>query len=184
VEECLLNRLRTATGLVDLVPIHRLDRDTAGVVLFSVNKKTRGQYQQLFMQGSIEKTYYAMAHVPHPPREREWTLETRIVRGTPSFRMHTVPGAVNARTHIQLTETNGCRALFRLRPITGKTHQLRLHMSGLGFPIINDRMYPDLQPKRDDDFNQPLKLLATEVRFQDPVCGTDRVFQSRRELAW
>jgi tRNA pseudouridine32 synthase/23S rRNA pseudouridine746 synthase len=78
----------------------------------------------------------------------------------------------------------GNQALFRLQPITGKTHQLRLHMSGLGFPIINDRVYPNLQPARDDDFEQPLQLLAKEVRFRDPVCGTDRAFRSERGLLW
>ncbi len=184
VEECLLNRLRATTGIDDLAPLHRLDRETAGVVLFSVNKRTRGRYQQLFMAGAIEKIYHALADVSHPPRERHWTVENRIVRGEPRFRMITVPGAANARTHIQLLEMNGHRALFRLQPVTGKTHQLRVHMSGLGFPIINDRVYPDLQPKRDDDFDQPLQLLAKEIRFRDPVCGTDRVFRSERELLW
>lgn len=184
VEECLLNRLRTATGIMDLTPLHRLDRETAGVVLFSVNKRTRGLYQHLFMQGTIEKTYHALADIPHPPHERQWTVENRIVRGEPRFRMTVVPGAVNARTHIQLMEMTGNRARFRLQPITGKTHQLRVHLSGLGFPILNDRVYPHLQPQRDDDFNRPLQLLAKEVRFHDPVCGTDRVFRSERELLW
>jgi tRNA pseudouridine32 synthase/23S rRNA pseudouridine746 synthase len=154
------------------------------MVIFSVNKQTRGLYQNLFMQGKVEKTYHALAEVPHPPHARQWTVENRIVRGEPRFRMTTVPGAANARTDIHLIEMKGNQALFRLQPITGKTHQLRLHMSGLGFPIINDRVYPNLQPARDDDFEQPLQLLAKEVRFRDPVCGTDRAFRSERGLLW
>lgn len=184
VEECVMNRLRAATGIDDLVPMHRLDRDTAGVILCSVNKRTRGRYQTLFMQGQVDKTYHAIAHVPRPPEADRWTVENRIVRGDPRFRMTVVPGAANARTHIELLGVHGNRALFRLQPITGKTHQLRLHMSGLGFPIINDRVYPDLQPERDDNFEQPLQLLAKAIRFRDPVCGTERVFQSERELLW
>ena len=184
VEECLVNRLRATTGIADLVPIHRLDRETAGVVIFSVNKQTRGLYQNLFMQGKVEKRYHALAEVPHPPQAHQWTVENRIVRGEPRFRMHTVPGAANARTDIRLIEMKGNRALFSLQPITGKTHQLRLHMSGLGFPIINDRVYPELQPAQDDDFEQPLQLLAKGIRFRDPVSGQDRAFRSERELLW
>lgn len=184
VEECLLNRLRTRTGIADLAPIHRLDRETAGIVIFSVNPNTRGRYHDLFMHGKVEKTYRALAEVNQPPRENQWTVENRIVRGEPRFRMKTVPGIANARSHIQLREVKGNRGLFSLQPVTGKTHQLRLHMSGLGFRIVNDRVYPDLQPERDDDFDQPLQLLAKRVRFLDPVAGKDREFHSERELLW
>ena len=184
VAECLLNRLRAKTGIADLAPLHRLDRETAGVVIFSVNKTTRGLYHDLFMRGKVEKTYYALAEVNQPPTENQWTVENRIVRGEPRFRMIIVPGAANARSRIQLLDLNGGCGLFRLRPLTGKTHQLRLHMSSLGFPIINDRVYPDLQPERDDDFNQPLRLLAKSVRFHDPVSGQSREFQSDREMRW
>ena len=184
VEECLLNRLRNRTGMADLAPLHRLDRETAGIVIFSVNPNTRGLYHELFMHGKVEKTYRALAEVNQPPRENQWTVENRIVRGEPRFRMKTVAGIANARSHIQLLEVKGNRGLFSLQPVTGKTHQLRLHMSGLGFKIINDRVYPDLQPERDDDFGQPLQLLAKRVRFHDPVSGQDREFRSGRELLW
>jgi tRNA pseudouridine32 synthase/23S rRNA pseudouridine746 synthase len=184
VEECLLNRLRAHTGIAGLAPLHRLDRETAGVVVFSVNPKTRGAYHGLFMRGRVEKIYHALAEVHQPPLENRWTVENRIVRGEPRFRMKIVPGAVNARSHIQMLEMKHNRGLFRLQPVTGKTHQLRLHMSGLGFGIINDRVYPDLQPERDDDFDRPLQLLAREIRFHDPVTGTDREFRSGRELLW
>ena len=184
VEECLLNRLRNRTGIADLAPLHRLDRETAGVVIFSVNPNTRGRYHELFMHGKVEKTYRALAEVNEPPRENQWTVENRIVRGEPRFRMKIVPGVANSCSHIQLLEVKGNRGLFSLQPVTGKTHQLRLHMSGLGFRIINDRVYPDLQPQRDDDFSQPLQLLAKRVRFHDPVSGQHREFQSERELLW
>jgi tRNA pseudouridine32 synthase/23S rRNA pseudouridine746 synthase len=184
VEECLLNRLRARTGIAGLAPLHRLDRETAGLVIFSVNPKTRAAYHGLFMHGTVEKIYRALAEVNQPPRENQWTVENRIVRGEPRFRMKIVPGAVNARSHIQLLEVKHNQGLFRLQPVTGKTHQLRLHLSSLGFGIINDRVYPDLQPERDDDFGRPLQLLAREIRFHDPVTGTDRKFRSERELAW
>ena len=184
VEECLLNRLRTRTGIANLAPLHPLDRETAGIVIFSVNPKTRGRYHELFMRGKVEKTYHALAEVNQPPRENQWTVENRIVRGEPRFRMKTVPGVANSCSHIQLLEVKSNRGLFRLQPVTGKTHQLRLHMSGLGFRIINDRVYPDLQAERNDDFDQPLQLLARRVRFHDPVSGQDREFRSERELLW
>jgi tRNA pseudouridine32 synthase/23S rRNA pseudouridine746 synthase len=182
VEECLLNRLRRRTGIAGLAPLHRLDRETAGIVIFSVNPNTRGRYHELFMQGKVEKTYLALAEMHQPPREIQWTVENRIVRGEPRFRMKTVPGVANARSHIQLLEINGNRGRFSLQPVTGKTHQLRLHLSGLGFRIINDRVYPELQPQRDDDFDQPLQLLAKRVRFRDPVSDQSREFQSEQEL--
>jgi tRNA pseudouridine32 synthase/23S rRNA pseudouridine746 synthase len=184
VEECLLNRLRARTGIAGLAPLHRLDRETAGLVIFSVNPETRGAYHELFMKGEVEKIYLALAELQQPPRENRWTVENRIVRGEPRFRMKIVPGTVNARSHIQLLEVKHNQGLFRLQPVTGKTHQLRLHLSSLGFGIINDRVYPDLQPERDDDFGRPLQLLAREIRFHDPVTGTDRKFRSERELAW
>lgn len=184
VEECLLNRLRDRTGLANLAPLHRLDRETAGLVIFSVNPDTRGLYHEMFMRGQVEKTYHALAEVNQPPAENRWMVENRIVRGEPRFRMKTAPGIANARSHIQLQELKGNHGFFRLQPVTGKTHQLRLHMSGLGFGIINDRVYPDLQPQRDDDFEKPLQLLARQLRFRDPVSGKTREFQSTRELSW
>ena len=182
VDECLLNRLRSSTGIQDLAPLHRIDRETAGIVLFSVSKKTRGLYSQLFLHGSVEKTYQALsAHVPLGDKTA-WIVEDRIERGEPWFRMKTAPGTVNARSMITLVEVKENRARFILRPISGKTHQLRIHMSGLGFSILNDRYYPELQPESEDNFNTPLQLVAKMVRFQDPVTGENREFVSEREL--
>ncbi|MBK5276618.1 MAG: pseudouridine synthase [Desulfuromonadales bacterium] len=184
VAECLLNRLRTRTGNDDLVPIHRIDRETAGIVLFSANRKTRGLYNELFMQGKVEKTYQAVAECTTTPETAEWIVENRIVKGEPWFRMKSVPGESNARSIIRLVELKENRARFLLQPLTGKTHQLRLHMSSLGFGILNDRYYPELQPERADDFSIPLQLIARTVKFHDPVGGAAMEFTSERELLW
>ena len=182
VNECLLHRLRATIGNPDLVPIHRIDRETAGIVLFSVNPKTRALYQGLFAQGKVDKTYHAIAECREHPAEGEWRVENRITRGEPWFRRTVAPGAVNARSHIRRLEIKNDRARFCLHPLSGKTHQLRIHMSGLGFRIVNDRYYPDLLAQQGDDYDQPLQLLARRVRFHDPVTGEARVFQSEREL--
>jgi tRNA pseudouridine32 synthase/23S rRNA pseudouridine746 synthase len=182
IEECLLSRLRKRTGLADLAPLHRIDRETAGIVLFSVNKQTRGRYANLWLQGEIEKTYEALSACVPAPEESTWVVENRIERGEPSFRMQIVPGTVNARSVITLRECNNGIARFELHPLTGKTHQLRLHLSGLGCGILNDRFYPELQTERADNFAAPLQLLARMVRFRDPLSGVIREFVSGREL--
>lgn len=182
VNECLLNRLRARTGIADLAPLHRIDRETAGVVIFSVNKKNRGLYHGLFMHGNITKTYHAIADVTQPPQANSWIVQNRIARGEPRFRMKSVSGTVNSESHIQLLKVDGTRGHFRLSPVTGKTHQLRLHMSGLGFGIINDRLYPNLLPEQADDFDRPLQLLARQVQFHDPVTGKNMAFSSGCEL--
>lgn len=184
VDECLLNRLRKSTGIEDLAPLHRIDRDTAGLVLFSVNKKTRGLYGKLFLDSHIEKTYQALAACNPRQGKASWGIADRIVHGEPWFRMKIVPGAVNARSVINLVEVKGKTARFTLQPLTGKTHQLRLHMCKVGFGILNDRYYPELQAEGEDNFEAPLQLLAQRVRFKDPLSGMTREFQSERPLLW
>lgn len=184
VDECLLNRLRHSTGIDDLVPMHRIDRETAGLVLFSVNKKSRGIYSALFMNGLVEKTYQALSSCLPNQQPGTWQVESRIVQGDPRFRMKTTPGIVNARSSINLVEIKGKKARFILQPHTGKTHQLRVHMSGLGFGIMHDRYYPELEDERADDFAAPLQLVAQRIRFTDPVTGKKREFESERTLLW
>jgi tRNA pseudouridine32 synthase / 23S rRNA pseudouridine746 synthase len=184
VVECLLNRLRNGTGIEDLAPLHRIDRETAGLVLFSVNKKSRGLYGKLFMDGLVEKTYQALSAYRPPQETASWDVANRIERGEPWFRMKTVPGRVNARSAIHLMEVKGELARFVLQPRTGKTHQLRLHMSGLGFGILNDRYYPELQAEGEDNFHTPLQLVAQRLRFRDPLSGRIREFASERPLLW
>lgn len=184
VDECLLNRLRVSTGIEDLVPLHRIDRETAGLVLFSVNKMSRGLYGTLFMNGLVEKTYHALSACLPTQETASWDVEDRIERGEPWFRMKTAPGRVNARSGINLVEVNGERARFTLQPRTGKTHQLRIHMSSLGFGILNDRYYPELEAEREDNFDTPLQLVAHMLRFKDPHSGRLREFTSERTLLW
>ncbi len=183
VDECLLNRLRKRTGNHQLAPLHRIDRETAGIVLFSANCKTRSQYSELFLRGSIEKSYEALAEYTQTSGTGPWLVENRIVPGEPWFRMTTAPGQVNARSLIRLVSASERTGRFLLEPVTGKTHQLRIHMSGLGFKILNDRYYPELQPEQADNFTMPLQLIARMVRFLDPVTGKEMEFRSARELS-
>ena len=182
VNECLLHRLKLKTGNSDLVPLHRIDRETSGLVLFSVNRATRGLYGQLFSAGRIEKTYEAVAAVAQRLTARKWTVANRLVKAEPWFRSKAVAGEVNARSRIELVDCRDQRAHFLLHPLTGKQHQLRVHMSGLGFGILNDRYYPELLPKQADDLDNPLQLLARRVKFVDPVLGQNREFESERTL--
>lgn len=184
VEECLLNRLQRSTGIEDLAPLHRIDRETAGIVLFSVNKKSRGHYGTLFMNGRVEKTYHAISACAPLQEADSWNVENRIERGDPWFRMRTVSGEANARSTIDLVEVKGTLARFTLHPLTGKTHQLRLHMGGLGFGILNDRYYPELQDEREDDFETPLQLIAHKLCFKDPLSNRIREYESERTLLW
>ena len=182
VNECLLNRLRETTGNSNLVPLHRIDRETSGLVLFSINKETRGLYGGLFLNGTIEKTYEALSVVTHNPDATNWSVENRLVDDDIWFRTKVVPGAVNARSQIKLVDFENNRAHFLLYPLTGKKHQLRVHMSGLGFRIMNDRYYPELLPKQEDDLDNPLQLIARAVKFTDPVSGKEMEFKSERKL--
>jgi tRNA pseudouridine32 synthase / 23S rRNA pseudouridine746 synthase len=184
VNQCLLNRLKKRTGNHDLSPINRIDRETAGLVLFSMNPETRGSYQELFMNRKVDKTYNALAKYSGDRCNISWTVENRIIQGEPWFRMKTVPGQSNAISKIAIVETQKNTALFELSPITGKKHQLRLHLSGLGFPILNDRCYPTLLPKKNVDFKLPLQLLAKRIGFKDPLSGKKVTYESERQLVW
>ena len=182
VNECLLNRLKEKTGNHNLVPLHRIDRETSGLVLFSKNKETRGLYGDLFLNDRIEKIYEALAELNQPPEANNWTVENRLIESEPWFRMQEVPGAVNARSRIKLLAFRDKRAHFQLSPITGKKHQLRVHMSGIGFRIMYDRYYPELLPKQADNLDTPLQLIARRLKFVDPVSGSEMEFESERKL--
>lgn len=183
LRETLLVRLKRATGRETLSPIHRLDRETAGVMMFSVNPATRSLWQSLFRHGLVEKTYEAIASASlhaglHFPVERR----SRIVRDQQFFRMREVDGEPNSHTRIELIEQRGLHALYRLHPFTGKMHQLRVHMNALGLPLMNDGFYPVARAAGDDDFSRPLKLLAKSLKFTDPVAGVGRYFESEHWL--
>ncbi len=180
VERSLLFRLQKGTGLSDLTPVHRLDRETAGLVLFSVNAGTRARYHKLFADASIEREYLAIARLPETHGRKTWLLENRIEAGTPWFVQRVVEGLPNAKTMIELLETRGKTGLFRLTPKTGKKHQLRVHMASIGAPILGDPFYPEVREKPAGD--PPLQLLACRLAFIDPVSGTVRSFTSARRL--
>jgi tRNA pseudouridine32 synthase/23S rRNA pseudouridine746 synthase len=187
VNECLLYRLRRRTGLPDLVPVHRLDRATAGLVLCAVRRESRAALTELFARRWVLKEYLAVAPVPEPPQhQRAWTVANRLVPGEPPFRMREAPegsGEPNAVTRIELLEIHDGRGLFHLTPETGKRHQLRIHLASLGFPILHERYYPELQPERPVDFSRPLQLLAWRLSFPHPATGEEKVFTSERGLA-
>ncbi len=182
VNECLLHRLKKRTGNKALSPINRIDRETAGLVLFSMNKKTRGRYQEMFMKGEVKKTYDAVTNYPCHQEKKSWLVENRIVKGDPWFRMKIAQGKPNAISKISLVRSRENRALFQLCPVTGKKHQLRLHLSGLGFPILNDRYYPELLPEEERKFKDPLQLLARKIQFRDPVSAIPVTYESERRL--
>ncbi len=183
VRETLLNRLMERTGNPMLSPINRIDRETSGLVLFSANKNSRGLYQRMFMQGQVHKTYAAVTHFSGESIKSHWLVENRIGEGEPWFRMCICPGAINARSHIRLLRAMGDLALFELQPLTGKKHQLRLHLSSLGFPILHDRCYPQLLSKTADDFCRPLQLLSRKIEFKDPLTDRRMVFATTRSLS-
>ncbi|HYO63824.1 MAG TPA: pseudouridine synthase [Pyrinomonadaceae bacterium] len=179
--ETLLARLRRA-GLPDeLTPLHRLDRETAGLVLFSVNPATRGLYASLFQRREVEKVYEALAS-DAPGLRFPLTRRSRLVAGEPFFRMREADGEPNSETRVAVAGRAGRWTLYRLNPVTGRKHQLRLHMSALGIPIVNDRLYPEASPPADDDYARPLKLLARTIAFRDPLDGRERRFESARTL--
>jgi len=184
--ETLLARLQRALGLDTLVPIHRLDRETAGVVVFSLRPQDRGAYQALFRERAVHKVYEAVAPF-RADLAFPLSRHTRLAPCPEQFMVvREVPGEPNALTHIELLHHQGERALYRLQPHTGQTHQLRVHLNALGLPIVGDRIYPVLQPLpapgEAEDFSQPLQLLARQIRFTDPVTGAARCFESRRRL--
>lgn len=183
LHETLLVRLKHKLELPHLTPIHRLDRETAGVVIFSHNPATRGTYQSMFQKRSVRKVYEALAG-PIEGRAFPFTYRSRMVDGEKFFVMKEEAGEPNSETLVELVERRGDVALYRLHPHTGRKHQLRLHMASLGAPILNDAFYPVALPCKGDDFSAPLQLLARSISFDDPLTGETRAFSSERQLAW
>ena len=183
LQHTLLVRLKRRLGLDDLSPVHRIDRDTAGLVLFSVQRATRGRYQALFRDRAVDKTYEAVAPWRADvafPRERS----SRIEESPQFFRMHEVPGEANSLTRMEVLDVDGAWARYRLSPVTGRRHQLRVHMAALGLPLRGDAFYPEVNDPPEGDFSRPLQLLARAIAFTDPVTGRERRFESGRQLDW
>ncbi len=181
LQNSLLVRLKRALDLPELSPIHRIDRETAGLVLFSVQRATRGRYQALFRERAVDKTYEAVAPWRESvsfPREHA----SRMEESGHFFRMHEVEGAPNSFTQMQVLERAGDWARYRLAPVTGKRHQLRVHMASLGLALRGDTLYPQVNDAAEGDFSQPLQLLARSLAFRDPLSGEHRYFESQRAL--
>ena len=182
VAETLLARLRKQLGNPALVPLHRIDRETAGLVLFSARAETRAMYQSLFPQRTIEKTYEAIAPAL-PSLSMPYVHRSHLRAGEPFFRMCEAHGTLNSHTRIEVVERSANAWRYALQPVTGRKHQLRVHMAALGAPIFNDSLYPALCPLAPDDFSRPLQLLAKSLRFIDPVDRRPRAFESGQSLS-
>jgi tRNA pseudouridine32 synthase/23S rRNA pseudouridine746 synthase len=190
VAETALARLRHSLDLPHLAPAHRLDRLTAGLVLFVAEPRLRGAYQNLFRDRLAYKEYEAVA--PHDPAVAlPRTVRSRIVKERGVLAARQAPGPVNAVSRVELLEHRGGLGRYRLLPETGRTHQLRVHMNALGLPLLNDPVYPEVLPEILDDgegadpFGAPLQLLARVLEFTDPVTGAVSRFESERSLeAW
>ena len=181
LQETLLVRLKNRLGLHGLVPIHRIDRETAGLVVFSVQANERNAYQAMFRDRTVTKHYEAIA-----PWRGDMGFpivrKSRIAEDDLFFRQREVNGEPNSESCIDVLKVWGDTALYALSPVTGKKHQLRVHMNALGLPIANDRMYPPVADTPGDDFNSPLQLLAKSIAFTDPVTGEQRQFHTRLNL--
>lgn len=201
VQETLLVRLKHELGLNELSPLHRLDRETAGVVAFCLRPQDRDAYQRLFRERRVHKVYEALARVSPPsgavgpapvpdPASLCPLVRRSHIRENPRqfFRMEEAPDAEqlppNSETRIDLIHIRDGLGCFRLEPVTGKRHQLRVHMAALGWPLLGDQFYPDVlrEPGEEEDFANPLQLLARQLAFTDPVTGQQRCFESQLTL--
>ena len=181
LQETVLVRLKRKLGIDTIVPIHRIDRDTAGIVMFSLQPETRGVYHGLFREHAVRKIYEAIA-AWRADLQFPLTRESRLVPAAHFMQQQEMPGRPNTSTHIELLATRGALARYELRPITGHRHQLRVHMAALGLPILGDGIYPELTPEGQIDYRHPLQLLAKSIEFTDPLTGLPMRFESRRQL--
>lgn len=179
VVESVVVRLRNALDLPELSPVHRLDRVTSGLLVLTTERAWRGPYQVLFQERRVTKTYRALA--PYADLGFPVSVRNHLRKQRGRWQVDVVPDAEpNAETRVELESRQGDLAVYRLTPLTGKTHQLRVHLHGLGIPIVGDPLYPEVQDVEVDDFSSPLQLLASELSFTDPVDGTERLFRSER----
>jgi tRNA pseudouridine32 synthase/23S rRNA pseudouridine746 synthase len=185
LHQTLLNRLKKRTGIQELSPIHRIDRDTAGLVIFSIKPSERALYQNLFRDRLVKKVYEAIA--PYSEKvvaNLPMTYQSRIEESEHFLQMQELAGESNTDTYIEIVEATKPWSRYRLSPGSGKKHQLRCHLNALGIPIKNDQIYPVLTPYQeyDLDFSKPLQLLAKEIHFEDPITHELRGFMSQMLL--
>ena len=190
-EGTVLIRMRQQYGEPDIIPAHRLDRATAGVLVLVRDPAARRAYQMLFQEHRVRKVYQCLAPVRpilhprtgtvqhlDPPRVFPLERRSRVIKRRGVLQAWEERGPVNAVTRVELTAGQGCLAAYTLYPKTGKTHQLRVHMNALGLPIVGDDLYPRIQTRAYDDFSRPLQLVARRLEFTDPFTGVKRIFIS------
>ena len=183
VNETLVSRLRAKYGYEEIINVHRIDRSTAGLVLCVKTRSKRGLYHQLFKDGAVKKIYLAAGKLPAETGRIRWHIKARM-EPLDHFRMQIVPGGpVNSESLIDLIERRDGIGLFRLQPVTGKKHQLRVHLCEIRAPIIDDPLYSDYSDVEGDDYQRPMQLLAHRLEFTDPVTGIPMEFTSRRSLS-
>ncbi|TYT24904.1 pseudouridylate synthase [Luteimonas viscosa] len=182
VRETLLTRLVRRLGNPSLVPLHRIDRETAGLVMFSADPGSRAAYSALFRERRIRKHYLALAP-PLPDLAFPHVHRSRLARGEPFFRMREVPGAPDSETLIEVVARGEHAWTYRLEAVTGRKHQLRVHMAALGAPILHDRFYPALQDPGPDEHRRPLQLFAHALAFDDPLDAAPRRFVAAPDFA-
>ncbi len=183
VAESVLVRLRGSLGLPELAAAHRLDRLTAGVLVLTAHREHRAAYAGIFQTRQVSKTYEALARFD-PTLEFPRRVTSRMEKRRGSLQAQVVAGEPNAETLIELVETRGGYARYRLTPATGRTHQLRVQMAALGLPVLNDPLYPEVLDVDAGDFSTPLQLIARRLRFTDPIDNTPRDYTSRVTLQW
>ena len=175
IAQTALVRLRRELDLPELSPAHRLDRLTAGVLLFTVRREVRGAYQTLFARGEVAKMYLAHSSA-QPGLSAPQVISNRIIKRRGVLQAQIESGEPNAETFVEPLGAGR----YRLTPRTGRTHQLRLHMASLGVPIDNDPLYPNVIDVAPGDFTAPLRLVAHRLEFDDPLTGEHRRFVSSR----
>lgn len=207
IRRSALVRLRVATGLSELSPIHRLDKQTGGLLVLSKKAEERGAYQSLFARGEVDKRYVAVVDTAppfaelaifrgfrqpksgklpiHALREGPLTIEAPILKNHGDLWAHVDPRGKDARTEVTLLRELGeGRAAVALRLFTGRTHQLRLHLSHVGLPIVGDELYPAPEPDPHtgertmrEVSEDGLHLWCTFMAFTDPLTGEQREFR-------